>query len=98
MGFCTFILHTTSFVVGNILLFYRLNPELRAGYLLLSAISEGILRLQLPLYPSRYFFFLALVINGEYGDYLGLGRAKVALFVCMQYLIIYFVWCRQYKT
>lgn len=60
LGSCTFILHTTSFVVGNILLFYRLNPELRAGYLLLSALSEGILRLQLPLYLSRYLFSLGV--------------------------------------
>ena len=34
LGFCTFILHTTSFG-GNILLFYHLSPELRAGYFLL---------------------------------------------------------------
>ena len=57
-----------------------------------SALSEELLRLQLPLYLSRYFF-----LSWRWSSMVSMGIIYV-LFVCMQYLIIYFVWCRQYKN
>lgn len=69
MGFCTFILHTTSFG-GNILLFYHLNPELRAGCFFALLCLKGFLDFSYLSISLDTLSLLALVINGEYGYYL----------------------------